>query len=381
MKVGIIAHDLTQPSVRGLARYTAGLIRALVGTGRVGIVLFARAPLAAIYDDLPGERCIWPGRREVLWEQWDLPRRARGCGVALIHAPSNRGLCAFAHCPTVVTRHDAIERTLPPDFPASLRTRLRMRYADAIALRCASAIVTVSETSKRDIVANWGPNAARVTVAGEGIDDRFFAGVSRREVARVLDKYHLDVPYLLYVGGWERRKDVVTLIDAYATWDRDVPCVLAGSTRGGLQEVRDRISRYGLHQSVRLLGEIDERDIAGLYAGAACFVYPSRYEGFGLQAVEAMAMGIPVIVSNGGALPEVVGDAGLLFAAGDARGLVDCLERLFSDRTLRDTLVERGRQRAEQFRWEKIAPAYVTLYWQLLSPRRESGAVQAGSST
>jgi glycosyltransferase involved in cell wall biosynthesis len=371
MKIGIIAHDLTSSSVRGLARYTAGLIRALAATGCVEVVLFARAPLAAAYRSLPGERCVWPGLREVLWEQWDLPRRAAARGVDVIHAPANRGLCAFAACPTVLTRHDAIERLVPPDFPGSFRSRLRMYYADAISIRRAAAVVTVSETSKRDIQAVWGVNGDRVTVAGEGIDDRFFAGVARREVARVSEKYYLAAPYVLYLGGMEQRKDLVTLIDAYAAWGRhDIACVLAGSTRGEPQRVRERVQQHGLDRRVRVLGEVDDHDVAGLYAGAACFVYPSRYEGFGLQAAEAMAVGIPVIVSDGGALPEVVGDGALVFHCGAVSELVQCLDRLFSDRALRDALVARGRQRAERFRWDKVVPGYVSLYRALAGGRR-----------
>ncbi|MBI4514589.1 MAG: glycosyltransferase family 4 protein [Deltaproteobacteria bacterium] len=363
MRIGIIAHDLTQAAVRGWSRYAAGLVRALAATGSAEVVLFARRPLAPIYDDLPGRRCIWPGRREVVWEQWELPRRAAARGVDVLHAPSNRGLCAFAPCPTVVTRHDAIERMFAPDFPGSLRSRLRLYYADAVAMRRASAIATVSETSKRDIVKTWSLDGARVVVAGEGIDDRFFMGATRAERERVRGYYGLEGPYLLYLGGMDRRKDVVTLVDAYAAWGRrDIPCLIAGSTRGESQPVNERVARYGLASCVRVLGEIAEDDVRGLYAGAAAFAYPSRYEGFGLQAVEAMAMGVPAVVSDGGALPEVVGDAALVFRAGDASALANCLDRLFADEQLRYRLIERGWRRASRFRWEHVIARYLSLY-------------------
>jgi len=388
MRIGIIAHDLTQASVRGLSRYTAGLVRALAATGSVEIVLFARAPLADCYRDLPGERHIWPGVREVLWEQWDLPRKAAAWRVDILHAPSNRGLCAFAHCPTVVTRHDAIERLFPPDFPGSWRTRLRMRYADAISMRRASVIATVSETSKRDIQSVWGVAPERVVVAGEGIDDRFFAPVATKEINRVRDKYHLAAPYVLYLGGLDKRKDVATLVDAYAAWDRpDVLCVVAGPTRGELQQVRARMSWHGLGESARILGEVEDRDVPGLYAGARCFVYPSRYEGFGLQAIEAMALGVPVIASDAGALPEVVGDAALMFAVGNAAVLTERLAQIFSSPALRSDLIERGRKRAQYFRWTAVAPAYLSLYRGVLDSfpsqpfGRDAGALHARTVT
>jgi len=378
VKLGVIAHDLTQPAVRGLSRYTAGLVNALAATGGADIVLFARAPLAESYRNLPGERCIWPGAREVSWEQWDLPRKAAAHGVQILHAPSNRGLCAFAHCPTVVTRHDEIERLFPPDFPGSLRSRFRMRYSDEISIRRADAVATISETSRRDILATWRLPEERVVVTSEGIDDRFFGQISDREMQRVAGKYNLTSPYIFYLGGLDKRKDVVTLVEAYAAWNRpDVRCVIAGPTRGELAEVKRRITAYGLNEArVALLGEVDDHDVPALYAGASCFVYPSRYEGFGLQAIEAMAMGVPVIASDGGALPEVVGDAGLLFPVGDAQTLAGRLAMLSDDANLRAHLVGRGRTRAEDFRWEKVVPNYLDLYRHLCG---RSSTVSAAS--
>lgn len=367
MKVGIIAHDLTQPAIRGLARYTAGLVKALAATGCIEAVLFARAPLAETYRDLPGERCIWPGSRELLWEQWDLPRKAAARGVEILHAPSNRGLCAFAHCSTVLTRHDAIERLFPPDFPGSRRSRFRTWYSDEISIRRANAVATISETSRRDILATWRLPKERVVVTGEGIDDRFFTPVSDKEIQRVAGKYNLPSAYILYLGGLDKRKEVVTLVEAYANWKRrDVTCVIAGSMRGELQEIRKRIEQHNLNDAVRLLGEVDDDDVPALYTGAACFVYPSRYEGFGLQAIEAMALGVPVLVSTGGSLPEITGDAALVFPVGAADRLASCLEEVSANRSLRESLTERGRARAECFRWHDVIPKYIALYLQLL---------------
>jgi glycosyltransferase involved in cell wall biosynthesis len=243
-----------------------------------------------------------------------------------------------------------------------------MLYSDEISIRRASAVATVSDTSRRDILATWRVRENRLVVTSEGIDDRFFSQISDKEIQRVAGKYSLTSPYILYLGGLDKRKDVVTLVEAYAAWKRpDVRCVIAGPTRGELAEVKLRIATHGLKEGrVAVLGEVEDQDVPALYASAACFVYPSRYEGFGLQAAEAMAMGVPVIVSNGGALPEVVGDAALVFSIGDTKGLVEHLDQIFADRNLRHSLVERGRRRAECFRWQSVAPAYVSLYRRLI---------------
>jgi len=368
IKLAVLSDDLTRPEVRGLARYTAGLVRALGESEAVDLVLCARSPLASAYDDLPGERCIWPGRREILWEQWDLPQLVKRKRIDVLHAPSNRGLPAFGGCPTVLTRHDAIERLFPLDFPGSPRSRFRMYYSDEISVRRASRIATVSETSRRDILSVWSLREERVVVAGEGIPDRFFENISDRAVSNVQNKYGLRAPFLLYLGGLDPRKDGTILVEAYAGWRRrDVGCVIAGSTRGHLCHLRETIAKQGLEDSVLILGQVDDEDVPALYRAAACFVYPSRYEGFGLQAVEAMALGVPLIVSDGGALPEVAGDAALIFSAGDQHGLRDCLDRMFADGALRETLVERGKIRAERFRWHRVVPRYISLYRDLLS--------------
>jgi glycosyltransferase involved in cell wall biosynthesis len=241
-----------------------------------------------------------------------------------------------------------------------------MYYSDEISVRRASVVATVSEISRRDILSVWRMPKEKVVVPGEGIEDRFFRGVSERQMARVRQKYGLRAAFLFYLGGLDPRKDVTTLVEAYARWGRrDVACVLCGSTRGELSEVQQAIVRHELEASVRILGEVDDKDIPALYAASACFVYPSRYEGFGLQAAEAMALGVPLIVSDGGALPEVTGDAALVFRVGDVGGLRDCLDRMFDDAALREALLARGKKRVEQFRWEHVVGNYLRLYREL----------------
>lgn len=367
MRLGLLAHDLTSCHVRGIPRYTAGLAKALADSGQVDVVFLSRMPLNPLYDHLPGERFVWWGLREVLWEQWDLPRMAARLKLDVLHGPSNRGLCAFSPCPTVLTRHDAIERMFPPDFPGSLRSRFRMLYSDEISMRRASAVATVSHTSKRDIVSVWKVSESRVVVAGEGVEEHFFRQPSSREIGRVKDFYRLSKPYILYLGGFDLRKNVPSLVHAYALIGRrDLDCVLAGPTRGELPAIRAAIEQHDLQESVHILGEIREQDVPALYASTSCFVYPSRYEGFGLQAVEAMAQGVPLIVSDGGALPEITGDAALCYPAGDSEELARCLQSILGDRSLRASLVERGLKRAPLFRWESVVSNYISLYQRLI---------------
>jgi glycosyltransferase involved in cell wall biosynthesis len=233
-------------------------------------------------------------------------------------------------------------------------------------MRRATVVATVSETSRVDILRQWPAGARRTLVAGEGIESRFFAGVSTLDAQRLRQRYGLPRTFVLYVGGFEPRKDVTTLIDAVAACRlTDVGLVLAGSMGTWRERITGAVAAAGLTDRVRLLDFVDDDDLPSLYATASCLVCPSRYEGFGLPVIEAMAAGTPAIVSSGGALPEISGGAAPVFPVGDVAALATALERLLTDPRHTVTLIEHGRRRAEEHRWERVVPRYVSLYRQL----------------
>ena len=280
----------------------------------------------------------------------------------VVHAPSNRGLCAFAPCPTVLTRHDAIERMFPPDFPGTWRSRFRTWYSDEISIRCATRVITVSETSRRDIISTWRLSPKKVVAAGEGINERFFSAVPKSRIENVLHHFGVKPPYILYVGGLDRRKDIPTLVEAFhLTGGLGRRLVIAGPMRGELAAIDAAINRYTLDSTVMLLGEVDDDQLHALYGGADCFVYPSRYEGFGLQAAEALAMRVPLVVSDGGALPEVSGGHALMFRTGDASDLAKKIAECLDDDRGRETRITAGAKYAERFHWTQVVDEYVAL--------------------
>jgi len=365
MRIGILANDLISAEPRGLARYTEGLVRALSRQPNTRVFLFSRAKPERELSDIEADWIVWPGQREVLWEQYDLPRQIRRANIDLLHAPSNRGLPLYAHCPTVLTRHDEIERLFPPDFPGSARSRFRMLYSDEISVRRANRIITPSEFSRQDVLRKWHLNESRVISCGEGIDDRFYCPVSVEEIDRVRKRWALDCAYILYVGGFDKRKDVHTLLDAFFLLDSaDHLLVLAGPLRGEGETIRKLANQHPRWKSVRILGRVTDEDMYPLYAGADVFVYPSRYEGFGLQVIEAMASGTPVVVSDGGSLPEVASDAAIVFSTGHADDCTRAIADMLSGR--QDMFRKRGSLRAEGFRWDSIVTNYLNVYRSLL---------------
>jgi glycosyltransferase involved in cell wall biosynthesis len=363
--VALLADAMCDPRPRGLARYTRGLCAALLESGAVDLELVTHGePTAAALPAVV--RSPLTARREVVREQLELPRLLARRAVDVLHAPANRGLPVWAPCPTVLTRHDVIERLFATELGWAPRSRLRRRYADAIAMRRATAVATVSETARRDIARVWPGVRARTVVAGQGVEARFFEPVPSTATARLRERFGLPSAFVLYVGGFEPRKDVPTLIRAVAACGvRDVGLVLGGALGRWRVAVEAAVAAAGLAARTRVLDFVADDDLPALYATAACLACPSRYEGFGLPVVEAMAAGTPAVVTDGGALPEVAGDAALVVPVGGVAGLARALERVLTDARISARLVEQGRQRAAAHRWERVVPRYVALYRRL----------------
>ncbi len=196
----------------------------------------------------------------------------------------------------------------------------------------------------------------------EGLDHELFRPVPDRPVAG---------PYLLFVGSEHPRKNLATLLRAFARLKRDrrwrrLRLVKVGAAGSGEAPFREAtllaVRQLGLSEDVVFTEDVAERDLPGYYCGAACLVLPSRAEGFGFPPLEAMACGCPVVVSTAGALPEMVGDAGLLVAPQDVSGLVQAMRAVLGDDELRRRLRERGLRRAQEFSWEHTARATRRVY-------------------
>ena len=362
MIVGVNATALTAPEVRGWTRYAVNLLRELRTLG-VGLRLYSRGPLyPAHLTALGAGDCsvtVAPPMRYALWEQGWLPRQCRRDGVALLHSLHNFGLPLRCPVPRVLTLHDAIDSVYYQDR-LPLRDWLRPgnargRLMHQVARRSADRVVTVSEHAKADLVRRFGLPAGRVTVIPEAADSRFHTPPTAAESARVAATYRLTRPYFFYVGGAEGRKNVGFLVTAFARAGLPgVELVLAGSGHG--------VPAAG----VRAIGYVPDADLPALYAGALGFVYPSHYEGFGLQLVEAMAAGCPTLAADATCLPEVLGRGGDTFPLGDPAPLTELLRRLYGDPAYRADLAARGRTRAGDFSWARAARATLAVYDEVL---------------
>ena len=354
----------------GLGRYALELTRALVAQGEHDYVVFyhqrGHAHLDPPMDALPQlttRLSVKPWRfAAMLAHFFRAPQDALFPGVEVFHATEHL-LPRLRRIRSVFTLHDLIFR-----FDPGSHLPLNRIYLNTMMprfLRAAEAVIAVSECSQRDAVRLYGTPADKIHVIPEGVDARFKL-VSQQQVDRVRAKYHLPGQFILSVGTIEPRKNLSILFEVLAfrreqgliTW----PLVVAGKPGWLYEPILARVTELGLQDLVQLTGFFPDDDLPALYNAATLLAMPSRYEGFGLPVLEAMACGTPVVCSNTSSLPEVAGEAALLASPDDARAWAEAIAGVMSDEALRSRLRRRGFNQATRFSWEQAARRTADLY-------------------
>lgn len=306
--------------------------------------------------------------------EWLLAGELAETGCELYHATEPWAVPVGPQFKTVLTVHDVIPLQFPEHYlelTKSGHLSWRVYYTwlkrnnrwDEV-----DRIIAISEATRDAVVEHLEVDPADIRVVYNGIDhEQFQPTDDPSELEKLRRRLGLEGPFLLYLGGYDYRKNVEVLVEAMARLrDTDAHLVLAGGVkshqRNGLER---RAEAFGVADRVEILGYIDDEDLAGLYQLATAFVYPSIAEGFGLQLVEAMATGCPVVASDESCLPEVVGDAGLLVDPSDAADVGEAMRRVVEDDQLREQLSERGRRRARRFSWRRCARETLAVYREL----------------
>ena len=275
-----------------------------------------------------------------MWEQFAVPMNLSASSV--LWSPANTGPIFVRN--QVISIHDLS----PLEHPEWFRFGFAAWYWAfwPLLIRRVRRILVPSEHVKRRLIARFGPRP--ISVIHEGVDTTWF----RPDAAK--PAFPLPSRYVLFVGSIEPRKNLNGLLKAWNSIKRDYKgtwLLIAGSP----QSVFARVRLTPDLERVRFLGYVPESDLPGLYAGAALFVLPSFDEGFGLPVLEAMACRTPILASDGGALPEIVGNAGIVFHLADPCGLTDSLRRYLGDPDLRRDMSEAGLERARAFTWRRAA--------------------------
>ncbi len=236
-----------------------------------------------------------------------------------------------------------------------------LEWSTKFALQAAKKIITVSAFTKKEIIDIYNTKEDKLAVIHNGYNDRLYGRIqSQEKIAEVLDKYGIKGDYFLYVGRLEKKKNTPQLIESLAILKENHPevnhkLVLIGNASYGYDEVKYSIDEFDLYSEVIMLGWVPEADMPYIYNGASAFIFPTRYEGFGIPVVQAMACGVPTAVSNIEVLREVAGNSVLYFDPNDKYSIAYAMHTLATDKRLKQNLRNKGFEQAKKFSWRKCA--------------------------
>lgn len=292
---------------------------------------------AAIANQEGLERCAFVVDRAplgVLWQQFSLAGIVEREGADVLWGPHGT-LPWNLRIPAIVSMHDLTSITMPRAH--ELRTVLSFNVFIGRSVEMAAKIAAVSRTTADEVARRFAVPRSKIEIVPNGVSEFFRPTGAPRE------------GFILYVGTREPRKGIADLLAAWRSLPAPRPrLLLAGSKGWKVRETGD----------AEILGYVTRETLRDLYSRCAVFVYPSRYEGFGLPPLEAMACGAPVIAARSGAIPEVLGGAAVLVSPGDPRQLADAMQRVLGDRQLAADLGAAGRGRAAGFTWERSAALF-----------------------
>ena len=300
---------------------------------------------------------------KVAFEQVTFPRAAKRMNADLAFVPY-WAPPLYCPVPVITTIHDVIPLLLPA-YRGGPQHRAYAALVRAGAAN-ASAILTDSENSKQDIVRLLPVPESRITVVPLAARPEYTPAIPQADMDRIYERYTLPERYMLYLGNFDARKNIETLLQVMVWCGESVgaefPLVINGTpdtpvwTSGGESvALQHMIDTLDVADVVRPIGRVAEEDKPALYAGARVFLFPSLYEGFGLPALEAMACGTPVIGSNASSIPEVVGNAGILVEPNDARRMAGAVIALCDEDDYHARMRQRSLLRAAQFSWQRTA--------------------------
>jgi len=380
MRIGIEA--CTWANRRGYGRFTRELVGAMVRR-------FPDHEISLVVDSATADQCEFPesARLEVVPTSQQQVRAASADGRRSVRdlwrlgrAVAKQDYDAFffptrytyypipARTPTVVAFHDATGEHHPQLIFPTFRSRLLWRIKSRLALRQANRLVTVSDDARKRIASAFRYPADDIAVISEG-PDPVFRVLDDPAIARETRTRHglpATAPVILYVGGISPHKNLQGLFRALVETEGNWHAVLVGdyendSFWGCYQELRDLAIELALTDRITFTGYVPDDELVMLYNAATVCVLPSFSEGFGLPVIEAMACGVPVAASARNSIPEIVGDAGILFDPTQPRQIADALGRLLADESLRLELIGRGQKRAEHYTWERGAEQVMTI--------------------
>jgi glycosyltransferase involved in cell wall biosynthesis len=364
-----IALDVRHIRDFGIGTYIRSLVHALAGFDlETEYVLVGGAAEVGAFSGLPGNfrTAVYNRSDAAFLDNLRFPMFVQGLHADLVHIPLNR-VPVLMRRPYVVTIHDISSITV--DAPHGVGAELH-RWRFQRGLLRAECVIAVSEATRRDVQNLFGVPAGRLRMVYNAPDPEFF-NRGPDGAGGILERYQIDYPFLLYAGNIRPQKNIPRLVEAFAVVReqlaahpvyKDLRLIIIGDEISRYPSVRQAVIKSRVEAVVRFLGFVPFDTLRCFYEAAAAFVFPSRYEGFGLPPLEAMACGTPVVTSSVSSLPEVVGDAAVLVNPENVFDIARGIREILLDQDLRAELVARGRRQAARFSWERTARAVRDIY-------------------
>lgn len=371
MHIAINAHLLAHTNSfrrAGVSNYTEALLHHL---GQIDTdnryTIYTTRGLDATALGLPPNFQVRPSRLPTInpriripWEQLAAPPLLRLNGTHVFHGVLNVAPL-FCPVPSVITIHDLSIFSFPQTFRC--HNRMYLTWSTRASARRAARILTVSEYTKQEVVRLLCIPPERVVVTHNACDQRF-APPSPDDLAVFRQHHVLPKQFILYVGTLEPRKNIPTLLEAYAQIAAytDAPLIIGGGKGWMYDPIFAKAQSLGLADRIHFIGFIPSEDLPLWYAAATVFAFPSLFEGFGMPILEAMACGTPIVTTSSSSLPEVAGDAGLIVPPTDAEALGHALLQVLKNPTLHEDLRTRGLRQAQRFSWPETAERTLQAY-------------------
>jgi glycosyltransferase involved in cell wall biosynthesis len=276
--------------------------------------------------------------------------------------------------PYVLTIHDLAYRHHPEWFP--LLIRYRLQFFLSLGIRKAAGFIAVSKSAKQDLIRFYGVNEERIKVVYEGVNECYHPMEDKSAVKKELRKFGVDGDYILYVGRFHARKNLVRLLEAYDLFRKetklDLKLVLVGRDMYHGSMIFEKARQLKIEDHIICPGHVEDEVLPLFYNGARLFVYPSLFEGFGLPPLEAAACGTPVLTSNCTSLSEIMGDSAILVDPLSVQEIAENMVRLVTDEYLRKVKIQLGLERASRFTWKETARQTLSVYEDVYARIRNS---------
>lgn len=373
MKVGIDGRAAKWYRGTGIGTYTYQLISSLNSMDSINEYLMfmpERSNCDISFNKNFHIKNITEGNKTNFWDEVNIPNILMDKDIELYHVPQNGvGLPEDKNCPFVITLHDVIPYKMPETVGETYLRIFNEEMPNIVSL--CDGIITVSQFSREDIAKAFNFPKDKIYVTHLAAED-IYCPLNKVDCEDLIKAcYGISGDYILYIGGFSPRKNIVGLIEAFSKlmnrYKKDIKLVIAGKQGKSYSIYKNRAIELGMEDKVLFPGFIEMEHLPHLYNAATALAYPSFYEGFGLPPVEAMACGTPVITSNVTSIPEVLGNSAIFINPLDVDDICEAMYNLLSDENLRDDLILKGLVRSSELSWNKTAANTLIAYNKIIN--------------